>query len=206
MPEHGRHGPSIARVFGQLGVAQRRKTAQPIETFIVALAMTAHTRIVAKFVGVDEALITRYIESNFEGVDVVVGSLEAGSPEIAWGDTFFIYDPNRDLSDTRRFPFATIVTKDYGEFDNASKLDRPGVFRLNIGVSKETYATLFDAEDQFDFTALDRLLPHPVYGSNHFVCVLNPSDSTFETIKPLLAEAYQIAVKRAAPRTPPSVR
>jgi hypothetical protein len=43
-----------------------------------------------------------------------------------------------------------------------------------------------------------------VYGTNHFVCVLNPSDSTFDTIKPLLSEAYEIAVKRAGPRTPPS--
>jgi hypothetical protein len=149
----------------------------------------------------DETSITRYIETALPGVDVVVGSSEAASPEIAWGDTFFIYDPNRDLSDTRRFPFATIVTKDYGEFDNASNLDRPGVFRLNIGVGKETYARLFDSHEQFDFTALDRLMPHPVYGANHFVCVLNPSDSTFEAIKPLLSEAYEIAVRRAAPRT-----
>jgi hypothetical protein len=153
----------------------------------------------------DEAAITRYVEA-MPGVDVVVGSREAGSPELAWGDTFFIYDPNRDLSDTRRFPFATIVTKDYGEFDNASKLDRPGIFRLNIGIGKETYAKLFDPEEQFDFTALDRLMPHPVYGPNHFVCVLNPSDSMFETIKALLREAYEIAVRRAAPRTLPSER
>lgn len=154
----------------------------------------------------DDASITRYIESTFKGVDVVVGSSEAGSPEIAGGDAFFIYDPNRDLSDTRRFPFATIVTKDHGDFDKASKLDRPGVFRLNIGIRKETYATLFESEEQFDFAALDRLMPDPVYGSNHFVCVLNPSDSTFETIKPLLSEAYQMAVRRAAPGTPPSRR
>ena len=151
----------------------------------------------------DEASITRYIESTFKGVDVLVGSRERGSPEIAWGDTFFIYDPNRDLSDTRRFPFATIVTKDYGDFDYSSNLDRPGVFRLNIGIRKETYAKLFDAEEIFDFAALHRLMPHPVYGQNHFVCVLNPSDSMFEKVKPLLSEAYQIAVKRAAPRTRP---
>jgi hypothetical protein len=29
-----------------------------------------------------------------------------------------------------------------------------------------------------------------------WVCVLNPSPATFETIKPLLAEAYQRAVSR----------
>ena len=148
----------------------------------------------------DQAAITRYIETTFEGVDVVVASRENGAPEIAWGDSFFIYDPKRDLPETRRFPFATIVTKDYGEFDNASQLDRPGVFRLNIGVSKETFANLFGAEAEHDFTVLDRLMPHPVYGPNHFVCVLNPSDATFETVKPLVKEAYEIAVERAQPR------
>ncbi|HXN91225.1 MAG TPA: DUF6194 family protein [Candidatus Sulfotelmatobacter sp.] len=144
-----------------------------------------------------EAAITRYIETTFEGVDVVVASQKNGAPEIAWGDSFFIYDPDRNLPDKRRFPFAPIVTKDYGEFDNQSKLDRPGVFRLNIGVSKKTYASLFRDESQHDFEALDRLMPHPVYGRKHFVCVLNPSDSTFESITPLLKEAYEIAVRRA---------
>ncbi len=104
----------------------------------------------------DQASITEDISASFAGVDVVVASAQNGAPEIAWGDTFFIYDPNRDLDETRRFPFATIVTKDYGDFDNASNLDRPGVFRLNIGVSKETFAKLFGAEDDNDFTALGR--------------------------------------------------
>jgi len=105
----------------------------------------------------DEAEITRYIANTFAGVDVVVASSENGAPEIAWGDSFFIYDPDRNLDETRRFPFATIVIQDYGDFDNASNLDRPGVFRLNIGVSKATYAKLFpgDAGD-YDFAALDQ--------------------------------------------------
>lgn len=145
----------------------------------------------------DEAGITRYIATTFAGVDVVVASEQNGAPQIAWGDSFFIYDPDRNLPETRRFPFATIVTKDYGDFDNASQLDRPGVFRLNIGVSKETFAKLFGAEGEHDFTQLDRLMPHPVYGRNHFACVLNPSDSSFESVKPLLKEAYEISVKRA---------
>src|SRR5260370_37364418 len=88
----------------------------------------------------DEAEATRYIAAALPGVDVVVASREGGAPEIAWGDSVFIYDPDRSLDDVRRFPFATIVTKDYGDFDNASNLDRPGIFRLNIGVSKESYA------------------------------------------------------------------
>jgi hypothetical protein len=150
---------------------------------------------------VDQASISRYISSTFRGVDVVVASRESGAPELAWGDTFFIYDPERNLEATRRFPFATIVTQDYGEFDNASNLNRPGVYRLNIGVSKKTFDSLFSAGGEHDYTALDVLMPHPVYGPNHFVCVLNPSDGTFDEVKPLLSEAYQIAVKRAAPRT-----
>lgn len=103
---------------------------------------------------------------------------------------------DRTLEGSRRFPFATIVTHDYGDFDNVSDLTRSGVFRLNIGVSKETYQLLFDASRQYDFGALDQLMPHPVYGRNHWICVLNPSDSTFETVRPLLADAYDIAVKR----------
>ena len=144
----------------------------------------------------DEQSIRDYVSGTFPGVDVQIASRDSGAPEIAWGDTFFIYDPSRNLPDTRRFPFATIVIKDYGEFDNASNLNRPGVFRLNIGVGKETFARLFPVDDEHDFTALDRLMPHPVYARNHFVCVLNPSDSTFEEVKPLLREAYEIAVRR----------
>jgi Family of unknown function (DUF6194) len=148
---------------------------------------------------VDQAAIAEYIANTFTGVDIHVASRENGAPEIAWGDTFFIYDPNRDLDEVRRFPFATIVTKDYGDFDNASKLDRPGIFRLNIGISKLTFASLFAGGDH-DFAAHDQVMPHPVYAKNHWACVLNPTTSTFETVKPLLAEAYEIPVTRAQRR------
>lgn len=39
-------------------------------------------------------------------------------------------------------------------------------------------------------------MPHPVYGRMHWICVLNPSEATFEKIKPLLAQAYEIDVVR----------
>ena len=151
----------------------------------------------------DEASIRSYIDE-FPGVDVEVASHEGGAPEIAWGDTFFIYDPDRNLEGAGRMPFATIVIKDYGDFDDASDLDRPGVFRLNIGVSKETFQSLFVGEDEHDFAAIDVLMPHPVYGRNHWVCVLNPSEQTFEALKPLLAEAYEIAARRGERRRMPS--
>ncbi len=144
----------------------------------------------------DQESIRLFIASKFGGVDVEIGSQEGGAPEVAWGDTFFIYDPQRNLEGPRRFPFATIVTKDYGDFDNASMLDRPDVFRLNVGVSKETFASLFPEDGEHDFTAVDVVMPHPVYRSHHWICVLNPSESTFERLQPLLDEAYHIAVRR----------
>jgi len=148
-------------------------------------------------VEMDQQEIRDYVASSYDGVDIQVASQADGAPEIAWGDTFFIYDPERTFEGTRRFPFATIVTKDYGDFDDKSNLNRPDVFRLNIGVSKKTYDSMFTGESDHDFTALDTVMPHPVYGVNHWLCVLNPTQSTFETLKPLLTEAYDIAVRRA---------
>ncbi len=146
----------------------------------------------------DADAIRQYVAATFDGVHVMVASQESGAPEIAWGDTFFIYDPERNLPPNRQQPFATIVTKDYGDFDNSSNLDRPGVYRLNVGLSRETFQGLFGEPGGggHDFTTLDRVMPHPVYGRNHWVCALNPSEATFEGLKPLLAEAYDRAVKR----------
>src|SRR5205823_5173259 len=84
-------------------------------------------------------------------------------------------DPERRLPSAQQFPFATIVTKNYSGFDEASRLDRPGVFRLNIGVSAATFASLFaTSAATVDASALDVLVPHPVYGTQHWVVILNP--------------------------------
>ena len=155
----------------------------------------------------NEESITRYISDTFSGVDAQLASQENGAPEAAWGDRFFIYDPHRNLPENHRFPFATIVTKNYAGFDEASDLNRPGVFRLNIGVSKNTFHQLFgpassapeptgSAEASRDYSVLDEIMPHPVYATQHWVSVLNPSETTFQKIQPLLKEAYDIAVRR----------
>lgn len=151
----------------------------------------------------DQDAIIQYVKDTFTGLDILAPTEGPGA-----GDTFIFYDPGHDIDPTRRQPFATIVTKDYGEFDNASKLDRPGVYRLNIGVSRETFQALFGylpgksmtTNATYDYAAMDRLMPHPVYAPQSFVCVLNPSPQTFETIKPLLAEAYAIVAARHAGR------
>lgn len=149
----------------------------------------------------DQGSITQYITDTFGDVDVVVAS----------GDTFFFYDPGRNIPPDRRLPFATIVTND--TYDRASDLDRPSVFRLNVGVSKDTYHSLFGletppsgagggADSGLDFTALDRIMPHPVYGHMFWVCVLNPSAATFQAVRPLLAEAYDRSARRHAKTRP----
>jgi len=149
----------------------------------------------------NEAEVSGYITATFEGVDVVVAN----------GDSFFFYNPDSNVPPDHRFPFVTLVTSDFN--DQFSNLDRPSVFRLNIGLGKQTFRTLFgkpklppygdsaaesDANDSdYDFTALDQVMPHPVYGRMYWVCVLNPSDETFTTkVQPLLAEAYELAVSK----------
>lgn len=151
----------------------------------------------------DQDAIIQYITETFTGVDVLQPTDGPGA-----GDTFIFYDPQRNIDPTHRMPFATIVTKDYGDFDNASQLNRPHVFRLNIGVSRDTFRALFGAapgeqSDQsptYDYAAVDRLMPHPVYAPQSFVCVLNPSADTFEAVKPLLADAYARVATRHARR------
>ncbi|HEY7156738.1 MAG TPA: DUF6194 family protein [Gemmataceae bacterium] len=148
----------------------------------------------------DEAAISRYITDTFEGVEVVVAS----------GDSFFFYDPDHN-PDNRKFPFATLVAND--NYDHASNLSRPSVFRLNIGVSKQTFRSLFASQTSpsgakdgvdgnYDFTALDQIMPHPVYGRMYWVCVLNPSEATFQAVRPLLAEAYEMSVRKHDKKRP----
>lgn len=139
----------------------------------------------------DQAELTRYITETFDNVDMVVGS----------DNIFFFHQPDPTAPD-HRFPFATLMTNDIN--DQFSDLNRPSVYRLNIGVSKQTYRALFGAppardgaaeDGGHDFTALDQVMPHPVYGRQYWVCVLNPSATTFQdAVQPLLAEAYDQAV------------
>ena len=143
----------------------------------------------------DQDGIIEYVTVTCPGINILRPTDGPGA-----GDTFFIYDPRRNLEPDQQIPFATIVTKDYGDFDNTSQLDRPDVFRLNVGVSRTTFDGAVDTRAQYDYAALDQLMPHPVYARQSWLCVLNPSPQTFERVKPLLAEAYTNAVSRLGQR------
>ncbi len=70
----------------------------------------------------------------------IVGSFADIHHISAWGGTSFFYNPAGKLP--RAIYFVTIKDKD-GDNDRASNLQRPGVFCLNIGISKPTYRVLF---------------------------------------------------------------
>ena len=125
--------------------------------------------------GVDEAQVLRYIAQTYPDADIFT----AGS------GTFISCDGDKHWPN-----FATLVTSD--EYDPASNLGRPGIYRLNIGVSKATFEKVVSSNPNPDYTALDQLMQHPVYAMQHWISILNPSEATFDkVVKPLLDEAHE---------------
>ncbi|HEX6368953.1 MAG TPA: DUF6194 family protein [Longimicrobium sp.] len=135
--------------------------------------------------------VTSYIREAFPDVE----STEA------YTYTFFFYGSERML------PFATLARAD-NEHDRVSDLDRDGAYRLNVGVSRETYRALLGDEKprlgaagiidgDHDFTVRDQILPHPHYAPQSWVCVVSPGEATFQVVRGLLREAYDRAVLRA---------
>ena len=126
--------------------------------------------------GPDPDEITSWMTSTYP--DTVVAT--------ALGATFFSLDASSWPN------FATIVTTDEHDMGTPSDLARPGVFRLNLGVGKETFERLVGGVEDPDYAVLDRVVPHPVYAKQRWIGILNPSRATFEdVVKPLVAEAYE---------------
>ena len=134
-------------------------------------------------------------------------------PVNSWGELSFFLNPGQQLK--RGSYFATLKSKD-GENDKASHLNREGVHRLNIGLPKPDYLSLFDylperpakgqAVTGYDFTQINTILPHPVYAWMGWVCILNPDFAMFETCKPLLDKAYAKAAELTAKKLAQSGR
>ena len=116
------------------------------------------------------------------------------------GDVFFFYGSES------KFPFATIVVKD-NEFDHVSNLDRKDFYRLNIGIEKDDFIEMFGEaslkkgiggylDSGIDFTEENRIMPHPMYGSMYWICIVNPDRDSFSSLMPQLTAAYQKAVEK----------
>ena len=142
------------------------------------------------------AQILRIIKEKFNGLEINTN----------WGETGLFYNPEGKLK--KGIYLLTIKEKD-GANDKASNLNREGVFRLNLGVSKTTFIELFGEiptrppaggiiNMDYDFTKQNTLMPHPVYGWMSWLCVLNPGADTFEGMLPLIEEGYDLALKKYA--------
>ncbi len=131
---------------------------------------------------------------------VVVEVAGDGAPEVSRGDRFF-YTGGGD----RRRPFATIVSRDVPGFDEASRLDRPGVFRLNVELGRRGFTAEFgyppaelpERLPGVDAARLDTVIPHPAYGTYGWASVLNPGPASLPEVDRLLAAA--LARRRRAP-------
>lgn len=123
-----------------------------------------------------------------------------------WGEEGLFYNPEQKL--VKGIYLMTFKEKD-GKNDKSSHLDRLGVYRLNVGISKNSFVRLFGSipsrpksggviDLMFDFSKLDCILPHPIYAWMSWICVLNPSKETFEKLKPLINEGYNLAKEKYA--------
>ena len=134
--------------------------------------------------GPDPEAIKRTILETWPETDVVE----------ALGASFFSLDAEKHWPN-----YATIVTTDEHDEGAPSKLSRPGVFRLNIGVGRETFERLVGSMDAPDYAAFDRIVPHPVYARQLWISILNPGEASFrDVVMPLLTEAHdRLAATRA---------
>ena len=132
-------------------------------------------------VGIDEGAVIEYIVTTFPDLQ----------HEVMQGNWFFFSGTDRQI------PVITLMSN--AAYDSHSDLERPSVYRLNIGVGGTTFTNLLrgrDASSAIDYTEFDRILPHPEYGGAKWVCVVNPSEDTFaEVVRPLLAEAHARAAR-----------
>ncbi len=138
--------------------------------------------------------ILKYCLENLEGT-VLVNS---------WGEKGIFYNPDNKLK--RGIYILTIKEKD-GDHDKSSNLNRDGIYRVNLGVRKQTFTDMFRTvpkrpekggvvDMDYDFTETDKIIPHPVYAWMSWICSLNPGKETFNELKPLITEAYDYAKEK----------
>jgi hypothetical protein len=124
-------------------------------------------------------------------VEAFVASMQDVQRKDNYGYVFFFVGDDHLLS------FVTVANVD-NEWDNVSNLNREGVFRINIGISRETFDTLIgEPSEPVDYSVLNTFLPHPEYAKQNFICILNPDGENAEKTKELIREAHAIAAKRA---------
>ena len=150
----------------------------------------------------------RCIEIKNITMDFVLQHLMENYPGLksadVWGETSLFYNPDGVLK--RGIYFCTLKNKD-GENDKASYLNRADVFRMNFGVSKKTFLSMFQVcpkrpikggviDGDYHFQSLDILTPHPIYGWMAWISIINPSHKSLEGMRSLIDESYQICMEK----------
>jgi Family of unknown function (DUF6194) len=140
-----------------------------------------------------------------EPEEILSALLELGpglTLEAYYGERAVFYNPGR--ARPLGIILASVKDRD-GPNDASAELSRPGVFRLSLGITRETYVERFGviparpprggviALDGYDPTRLDTLMPHPVYGWMYWLQILSPSRASFDALRPLLDEALGLA-------------
>lgn len=132
----------------------------------------------------------------------ITAEAASDAPKVAWGDSFFYYEPEGPPD--RKLPFATIVTKDYLGWDTLSNLDRPDAFRINLDIGADRFRELFGYSpsehpqhaDDFDYSRSDVLLPHPTYAQQGWASIVCPGPETDDIARSLVSEAHERVVQR----------
>ena len=135
-------------------------------------------------------------------IEKIVSSFAGVTPKTTWGETSLFYNPGNQLPNG--VYFCTIKEKN-GDNDKSSNLDREGIFRLSLGISKESYNKRFGPSPKrpskgcivdtgHNFTETNIFMPHPIYAWMSWIQVLNPTEITFSSALPLLTEAHSNAV------------
>ncbi len=138
--------------------------------------------------------ILQYCLDNLEGT-VMVSS---------WGEKGIFYNPGNLL---KRGVYVLTVKEKDGDNDKSSRLNREDIYRVNIGVRKNTFIKLFGkipgrpgkggiVDMDYDFSATGEILPHPVYAWMGWICALNPTEQLFEELKPYIQESYEYAKEK----------
>ncbi len=103
--------------------------------------------------------------------------------------------------DEKHWPnFATVVWTDEHDEGAPSNLAREGVYRVNVGVDRETFPRLVGGMTDPDYATFDRFVPHPVYAKQRWISILNPSHATVsESLMPLIRAGHDRLAARRRP-------
>ena len=110
----------------------------------------------------------------------------------SWGERGIFYNPDGRLK--RGVYVLTIKEKD-GDNDCSSQLDRQGVWRVNIGVRKSTFA-ITGILIKALWISCPKWFSSLLYIGMGWICVLNPTERTFDVLRPLIDEAYAYAKEK----------